>query len=298
MIEPYLRRAFRFWRVLNRRVPPLGISLLLHLLLLFAILLAGVSSFQERPAKQSAPVIRAHAVDGKVLRAQEERKQRKKEQAERKKREKREALKHKKEQEKARKLKQRRAKEQAKKEEKKRKAAEQKSRDKQKSLKQKKEREKAKQREEKRKAEKRRAEKRAAEKRRSENERIRQQKRLQQQLLLEAEMELEQQILSREQQGRAESMELSQIRMTIRQQIERVWRKPKGTPTGRSCKVMVDLLPDGGVGRVTIVSSSGSQPFDLSVERAVHEAAPFPLPNSVELRSQVRELEMTFVHQE
>lgn len=303
MIELYLRKASRFWRTLNRKIPPLGISLLLHLLLLIAVLLAGVSSFQKSPVKQSAPVIRAHAVDSKVLRVQEERKRREKEQAERKKREEREALKRKREKEKARKLKKKREKEQAKKEEKKRKAAEKKRREKQKRLKQKKEKKEAKKRAEKKKAEKQRAEKRKAEKRetekkKAEEKRLRKQKQLQQQLLLEVEMELEQQLLSGEQQSRAENLELSQIRMVIRQQIERVWRKPKGRPTSQSCKVKVALLPDGGVGRVTIISGSGNQQFDLSVERAVYEAAPFPLPESVELRSQVRELEMTFVHEE
>ncbi len=301
MIEHYRRRIVRFWRVVNRRIPPLGISLLLHLLLFGAILLAGISTFQERVPRQSAPVIRAHAVDGAVLKAQEERKRLEQERAEQRKREKRAAQKRKKEQEQARKrekrekaegLKKKRAKEQAIKEEKTRKAAkrkraeEKKRRAQQEKLKKKKELERAKKRAEKKKAERHKAEKRAAE-----------QKKLQQQLLLEAEMELEQQLLSGEQQSRAERQELSRIRMAIRQQIERVWRKPRNTPIGRLCKIAVVLLPDGGVGRVTILSSSGNQQFDDSVERAIHEAAPFPLPESVELRAEIRELEMTFVHQ-
>ena len=306
MIEHYRRRLIRFWRMVNQRVPPLGISLLLHLLLFGSILLAGISTLQERPPRQSGPVIRAHAIDGAELKAREERKRQKREQAERREREKRAALKRKNEQEQARKrekrekaerLKKKRAKEQAIKEEKARKAAKKKRADEKKKkaqqekLKKKKEREKARKRAEKKKAEQRRVERHKAAKRAAE------QKKLQQQLLLEAEMELEQQLLSGEQQSRAERRELSRIRTAIRQQIERVWRKPRNTPAGRLCRVSVVLLPDGGVGRVTIVSSSGNQPFDRSVERAVHEAAPFPLPEAVELRAQVRELEMTFVHQ-
>ncbi|MBT5360786.1 MAG: TonB family protein, partial [Gammaproteobacteria bacterium] len=53
----------------------------------------------------------------------------------------------------------------------------------------------------------------------------------------------------------------------------------------------------GEVGRVTVLVGSGNEVFDASVEQAVRKAAPFPYPDSVELRNEVRELEMTFVHE-
>ena len=121
---------------------------------------------------------------------------------------------------------------------------------------------------------------------------------LQDEIELEAELEAETALMQSRQQNQAMQRQLSQLRTSIRRQIEKVWNKPRSTPAGRTCKVKVRLLPGGEVGGVTVMVSSGNQPFDASVEQAVWQASPFPYPDSVELRKELKELEMTFVHQE
>jgi len=281
-----------YWRLLNRSIPPLGISLLLHLMLIVAVVAAGITTFEKKPVARTAPVIQAHAVDGAQLRARAEEK-RKKAESEKRRVEKKRKEKAKQEKAKRDKAKKEKAKKQkaqkekakrdkAKKEKaKKKKAAAKKKRDQEKKRKQKEKKERD------RKAAKKKAEKRKADARRKQRE---------QQMLLDAELEMEQ--LLRAGRSSGGDMERSRLQSKIRQQIEQVWRKPRGTPVGRSCKVKVRLLmPDGGVGRITFVSKSGNPAFDLSVERAIYEAAPFPLPKSVELRREIGELEMIFVHE-
>ena len=312
----------RLFLQLQQKLSSLGISVLLHVVLLMAVLAAGVSSIQpeKKPVAPKVPVIQAHAVDGQELKARAERKRKEKEAAERKrqqeisrKREQKRKAEEKRRKEKAAK---KRAEEKRKKEklaaEKKRKAdalkkkkaeekrkaaakkkrAEEKRR-KEKALKEKKrkEAEKKKAAEKRRKAE----EQRKAKEKKKKAEAARKQREMQMQL--DAEMEVEQALMQASRRQQALGRELSQLKFTIRQQIERVWRKPRGTPQGRTCKVRVNLLPGGEVGRVTVLVSSGNEAFDVSVEQAVRQAAPFPYPESVELRNEVRELEMTFVHE-
>lgn len=313
MIEELKGRLSHYWQLLNRSIPPLGISLLLHLLLIVAVVAAGITTFEKKPvARTTAPVIQAHAVDGAQLRARAEQK-RKKAEAEKQAKQKAKRRAEEKRKEKARKKKEKAKKEKAKKakakKEKAKKAKAKKAKAKKaKARKEKAKREKAKkekarkarekkkkeaarkkrEKEKKRKAtEKKRAEKRKAEANRK--------KRQEQQMLLDAELEMEQLLRA----GRAGGgdRERSRLQSQIRQQIEGVWRKPPGTPVGRSCKVKVRLLSDGGVGRITMITRSGNEAFDLSVGQAIYEAAPFPLPESVELRREVSELEMIFVHE-
>ena len=74
--------------LLQQKVSALGLSVLLHGLLLAAVLWAGMTTVEKKPvAAPKTPVIQAHAVDGKQLKAREERKRREKEAVARKKRE-------------------------------------------------------------------------------------------------------------------------------------------------------------------------------------------------------------------
>lgn len=299
-----MRQLEIFWRVLNQKVSPLGISLLLHFLLLLVVLLAGVRYFHDDSVQRSSQVIRAHAVNyEKVLKKAEEKKVAAKREAEKKVREKERKREQKLKREKEKKLEQQRLK--------KKKAAAKKAREKKKreaERKKKAEEEKAKQKraKEKKAKEKKAKEKKAREERlkqqklkkrreleKKEKERRRQQK-LREEMLLEADMESEQIVNSRKQSG-ASPQKLAQLSATIRQQIERVWNRPISSPDGRSCKVRVVVVPGGNVGSVAVVTSSGNEAFDLSVVQAVNRAAPFPVPESAALRRELKELEMTFV---
>ena len=267
-------------RMITEKLSTLGVSVLLHTLFLAMLLWLGNSTPEKRVVTPKVNVIQAHAVDGRELKAREERKRREREAAERKKAEEKkraEEKRRKAEQEKKRKAEKKKKAEEKARKEKARKEAEAK---------------KKKEQEKKRLAEKKRKE--AAEKKRREAEA----RRAREQMALDAEMEAEQALLQASQHQQALARELGYLKATIRQQIERVWNKPKGTPPGRLCKVRVNLLPGGEVGRVVITQSSGNGAFDVSVEQAIRKAAPFPYPESVELRNEVRELEMTFVHEE
>ncbi len=325
-MEPLKAQLQALFQRAQEAISSLGISVVLHVVLLALLLWAGTATIEKKPPAPKVPVIQAHAVDGQQLKAREERKRKEQEAKARKEREKREAAKRKKQQElkrkqeakrkaeeKKRKAAEKKKAEKKKAEEKKRKAAEKKKAEKKRkeaerkkaaALKKKKAAEKKKAEEKKRKAaEKKKAEekkRKAAEKKRAEEKRRKaeaERKQRELQMQLDAEMEAEQELIASSRRQSAVSRELSQLKSTIRQQIEQVWSKPLGTPVGRTCKVRVNLLPGGEVGRVTVLVSSGNEVFDASVEQAVRKAAPFPYPDSVELRNEVRELEMTFVHE-
>ena len=82
-------------QLVNRKLSALGLSVLLHLLLFSAVLLAGMPSVEKKVEVKRGPVIQAHAVDGAELRARAEKKRKIREQAERKERERKAAIKRK-----------------------------------------------------------------------------------------------------------------------------------------------------------------------------------------------------------
>ncbi|MBT3403647.1 MAG: hypothetical protein HN421_08040, partial [Gammaproteobacteria bacterium] len=82
-------------QLVNRKLSALGLSVLLHLLLFSAVLLAGMPSVEKKVEVKRVPVIQAHAVDGAELRARAEKKRKIREQAERKERERKAAIKRK-----------------------------------------------------------------------------------------------------------------------------------------------------------------------------------------------------------
>ncbi|HUS23484.1 MAG TPA: cell envelope integrity protein TolA [Candidatus Binatia bacterium] len=126
----------------------------------------------------------------------------------------------------------------------------------------------------------------AEEKRKAEEERKRQ---LEEQRKREVEDELKQRAaeedtahqLEREQQQRQAARadaELSAWQTQLQNHIERRWLRPPGLPQGLTCRVAVQLLPDGTVTSERIVAGSGNPAFDRSVEDAVIKASPLPLP--------------------
>ncbi len=319
-MEPFKAQLLGLYQRMEEVLSSLGVSVLLHGVLLVLLLWVGSTAIEQpKPAPATVPVIQAHAVDGRQLEARAERKRREQEAKERKEQERREAARRKQQELKRRAEEKKKAEEQRKAAaeeakraaalEKKRKAEEQRrlatelKKKKQKEAKRKKAAEEKK----KRVAEKRRAEalkkRRDAERKRAEEEAQRkaeQQRRdeaARAKLNAELEAEMEQELLQSSQRQSVVGRELAQLKATIRLQIERIWKRPPGTPPGRTCKVQVRLLPGGGVGSVTILQSSGNEVFDASVEQAVRMAAPFPYPDSVELRNELRELEMTFRHE-
>lgn len=108
----------------------------------------------------------------------------------------------------------------------------------------------------------------------------------------EAEQALREQ-LDRER-GLRNEQEIGRYKAAIRAQIERNWFKPPNSPLGKSCIVLVQVIPSGDVAGVRIVRSSGDPAFDRSVEAAVYRAVPLPLPSDPGLRQQFRELELAF----
>jgi colicin import membrane protein len=60
--------------------------------------------------------------------------------------------------------------------------------------------------------------------------------------------------------------------------IQDRYTRPAGTPDTYSCKVRMQLLPDGSVTNVSVVKSCGSPLVDQAVMAAVNNASPMPLP--------------------
>ena len=56
------------------------------------------------------------------------------------------------------------------------------------------------------------------------------------------------------------------------------WQIPPGAKAGMGCELRVRLLPSGEVIRVELVKSSGNSVFDKSVQIAVRQASPLPVP--------------------
>lgn len=79
---------------------------------------------------------------------------------------------------------------------------------------------------------------------------------------------------------------------SIAAKVERSWLRPAGSATGQSCVVRVNQTGSGEVIDVQIQSCNGDTAFQRSVERAVVQASPLPLPRDPELFD--REIIFTF----
>ena len=60
--------------------------------------------------------------------------------------------------------------------------------------------------------------------------------------------------------------------------IKQYYATPPGTPENSSCKVNLQLLPNGTVKSVKTVTSCGSPVIDRALENAVYRSSPVPVP--------------------
>ncbi|MBT7314140.1 MAG: cell envelope integrity protein TolA [Thiotrichales bacterium] len=266
-----MKPVTQLWNSLNQKLPPVGISILLHTFILLIVIGAGVSSIPDKPKPPKKIVIKAHAVDGRVLDAIAAKKVAVAAAKVKARQEKIANKKRKIEQDKKREA-----------------AAKKKAADKKKAANKKKAA----------------AKKKAADKKRAADKKKKQKREVdakKRQLLLDAELDAE--LYAEEKMRSAQvvasqemAQELIKLQATIRGQIEKVWIKPRGKKVGQSCKVKVALSPSGEVLSVDVIKNSGSEAFKTSVERAVHKAAPFNMPADVTLRREMQELVITFEH--
>lgn len=96
-----------------------------------------------------------------------------------------------------------------------------------------------------------------------------------------------------ERQARADEF-ADKYRAIIRQKVSRNWVKPGNTRKGLQCLVRVRLLASGDVLEAKVISSSGNELFDRSVENAVRKASPLPIPQEKDLFDYFREIEFLF----
>ena len=108
----------------------------------------------------------------------------------------------------------------------------------------------------------------------------------------QAELAAERARLDQERQ-RAVAAAINQYTAHIQDKVKRNWRLPANW-RGLSCTVRVSLIPGGDVVRVQIVRSSGDPVFDRSVESAVFQAAPLPVPSEPHLFDAFREFQFEF----
>ena len=71
---------------------------------------------------------------------------------------------------------------------------------------------------------------------------------------------------------------IDRYRSMIEAAVRKHWQIPPGARAGMGCELRVRLLPSGEVIRVELVKSSGNSVFDKSVQIAVRQASPLPVP--------------------
>ena len=118
-------------------------------------------------------------------------------------------------------------------------------------------------------------EKRRAEKDRKKTEE--ENKRLLAERALQKQLAEEQPALDRQRQA-VQDRQRAEYIASIRDQVNRNWIRPFGSPGKLKCTVRVVQIPGGEVIRVVVTKGSGNVAFDRSVENAVHRASPLPKP--------------------
>ena len=124
-----------------------------------------------------------------------------------------------------------------------------------------------------------------AEKRKAEAERKRieeEKRRKQAELEIQTALAEEQQLLLRRRQS-LKARYFNEYVGSIKDKVQRVWRRPVGVQSGLSCKIRVAQIPGGEVVGATVTKSSGNVQFDRSVEAAVLKASPLPRPKDPDL---------------
>jgi len=94
-------------------------------------------------------------------------------------------------------------------------------------------------------------------------------------------------------QNRMNQSTVDQYKALIKARIESHWVKPSNS-TGLIVKVRVQVIPGGGIGSITILQSSGNPAFDMSVDAAIRQAEPIPLPPNPSLLDYFRVIDFTF----
>lgn len=116
----------------------------------------------------------------------------------------------------------------------------------------------------------------------------------------EAETALQAQLQAEERarQAAAEARERASVLATwegrIRQRVMAKWVEPSAASKGMKCDVFVRLVPGGEVIEARVVRSSGDALFDRSVESAVYQASPLPVPAEPHLFRHIQEIKFTF----
>lgn len=64
------------------------------------------------------------------------------------------------------------------------------------------------------------------------------------------------------------------------------------------CRIQIKLLPDGSVHDVKITQSSGNVAYDAMSEAAIRKAAPFDMPEDLDLSAKVRDLVLEFTNED
>lgn len=109
------------------------------------------------------------------------------------------------------------------------------------------------------------------------------------------ELNQESQAIRQDIQNASRSKEMADYVNRIRQKIRGFVRIPPNIQGNPEVVYRVDLLPDGTVSRVTLVSSSRQPAYDQEVERAIWKASPLPLPQDRDTAAAFRnDLELKF----
>lgn len=267
------------------------LALIIHVIML-AFMAVGVDWDTQKPAAASVKIVQATMIDVSKIREAEEKKQREAD-AQRKKIEdekKRQAEEKRRQEDKKRQEaeKKRQAELKKKQEAEKKRLAEQEQKRKveaEKKRKQEADRKRKVEAEKKRKADAERKRQEELAKLKAEEDRMRQEQMAAEQAQLQAARQREM------------DREMDRYLGLIQQRVAGKWVRPSGWRAGLECKVFVRLVPGvagGQVMDVRLTKSCGQPLFDRSVETAVYNASPLPLPQDQALASRFRELEFIF----
>ena len=128
-------------------------------------------------------------------------------------------------------------------------------------------------------------------KRKEEGARRAEEERLRQQQLAE-----EQAMLAARRQAFIQS-EVDRYMLLIQQRVESNWNRPSGWTAGTKCEVAIRVIPGARGGQVLdarMTRSCGNPLFDRTVETAVFNSSPIPLPTDPEVAAQFRDLNLIF----
>ncbi|MDH4274995.1 MAG: cell envelope integrity protein TolA [Gammaproteobacteria bacterium] len=88
--------------------------------------------------------------------------------------------------------------------------------------------------------------------------------------------------------------EVDKYTRLVRERVEQKWMRPVNWKQGAKCVVSVRVIPGGDVVDARIVKSCGDSLSDRSVETAVRQAAPLPVPSDPQAFAQFRSFTFTF----